>query len=361
MRRVLVFVAVMALAGGVAIGIPGPASGAPGEGAWDTTFDTDGKVITAIGTADDRPSSVVVQPDGKIVEVGWTMTSGHWAFGLARFTAAGALDTSFDVDGKVVTQIPGYPEAYAESVALQRDGKIVVAGYAGIPAESGNPAIAVFALTRYTSTGLLDPTFGTGGIVTTEIGEGGYAKAYAVAVQPDQKIVVAGDALNPGQRFAIARYTTTGDLDQTFAGSGKLTPDVGGSASAEAVVVAPGGRIVAAGRTNSSSGQFALVGDDVDRRIHRGRSARPGRRAGRQARCRGGGDQWRDRRDRAGAVLGDGGSGRQLRSRRSDNHEHRLQLQRMGGRRAARPQDRDRRRREAGILRRSVRLRPLQT
>jgi uncharacterized delta-60 repeat protein len=113
--------------------------------------------------------------------------------------AVGDLDTSFGTGGKVTTAIGGGSDA-ATSIALQSDGKIVVAG------NSDNGSNADFAVVRYNTDGLLDTSFGTGGIVTTAIGDG-IDSVNSIALQSDGKIVVAGYSDNgSNDDFALARY-----------------------------------------------------------------------------------------------------------------------------------------------------------
>jgi len=112
------------------------------NGLLDSSFDTDGKVTTAIGSSHAFASSVAIQSDGKIVALGSSYNGSNYDFALARYDTNGALDTSFDTDGKVTTGIGASAEE-ARSVAIQSDGKIVVAGY------SYNGSNYDFAVLRY--------------------------------------------------------------------------------------------------------------------------------------------------------------------------------------------------------------------
>ncbi|MBK9628286.1 MAG: hypothetical protein IPO56_11450 [Flavobacteriales bacterium] len=118
-------------------------------------------------------------------------------------------DNSFGVDGKVTTGVIGTGTDRGTSVAIQPDGKIVVAG------ESNNGTDLDFALARYTTDGSLDNSFGVNGKVTTAIGTGN-DRGTSVTIQPDGKIVVAGESNNgTDDDFALARYTTDGSLDNS--------------------------------------------------------------------------------------------------------------------------------------------------
>lgn len=177
----------------------------------------------------------------------------------AAAAAAGGLDPTFDGDGKVVTDVAALD--YAEDVAIQPDGKIVVAGRTG--AGSGWN----FLLLRYDVDGSPDPTFGGGdGVVVTDFGASDAGNS--VAVQADGRIVVAGTTSAGGwsANFAVARYNVDGTLDTSFDGDGLVVTDIGGSDGASTVLVLPDGKIVAVGTTRSfsSPSQVAIVRYDVD-------------------------------------------------------------------------------------------------
>jgi uncharacterized delta-60 repeat protein len=169
----------------------------------------------------------------------------------------GDLDPTFGTGGKVTTAIGGDKD-FAWAVAIQADGRIVAAG------ETWNGADLDFGLVRYNEDGTLDGTFGTGGKVTTDVG-GGYATA--VAIQADGRIVAAGLIDNGVDwDFGLVRYNTDGTLDGTFGTGGKVTTDIGGSYEyAWAVAIQADGRIVAAGDAyNGANYDFALVRYNVD-------------------------------------------------------------------------------------------------
>ena len=211
------------------------------DGTLDTTFNTTGKVLTPIGTSDDIASSLVIQPDGKIVLAGYCFNGANQDFCVARFTAAGALDTSFNTTGFVITPI-GTDSDFASSVALQPDGKIVVAGYCFV-----SPAYD-FCVARYTASGVLDTTFNGNGKIITAVGSGNDV-GNSVTVQLDGKIIVAGYCANgSNQDFCLVRYKPDGSLDTSFSGTGKLVAAIGANADyAYRVALQPDGKIVAAG------------------------------------------------------------------------------------------------------------------
>ncbi|HSK72137.1 MAG TPA: FG-GAP-like repeat-containing protein, partial [Pyrinomonadaceae bacterium] len=227
------------------------AKAAPGD--LDPTFGNGGKVVTSIGGNIDIANAVAIQSDGKIIAAGYSYNAAENAdFALVRYNRDGSLDASFGNGGKVVTPIGGSTDI-ANAIAVQTDGKIVAAG-------SSSQGATNFALARYNRDGSLDTTFGTGGIVTTLIGSTSTARA--IALQADGKIVVAGVSSNgTNADFALARYNRDGSLDTTFGTDGKITPPIGdGSEAANAVVIQTDGKIIAAGETsNGTNNDFALV------------------------------------------------------------------------------------------------------
>ena len=203
------------------------------DGSLDPAFGTGGKVVTELGE-NSYAAALALQPDGKIVVAGSSFDSGGGHFTVARYNPDGGLDVTFGTGGKVITDF-GYNDA-ASAVGLQPDGRIVVAGGT---VSSGN---VTFALARYGANGSLDPTFGTGGKVTTDFGHG--EVAFALALQPDGKIVVAGGSFVGVGDFALARYSPDGNLDPTFGTGGKVTADFGGADAAAALALQPDGKIV---------------------------------------------------------------------------------------------------------------------
>lgn len=209
-------------------------------GALDPAFGVGGVVTTPVGTSA-RFYGVVVQPDGKIVAAGFATIGGIDNFLVARYNTNGTLDTSFDIDG-IVTTLIGATSAQAYDLALQSDGNIVVVGRSG--------GVTQFAVVRYTTTGTLDGTFGTGGITTTTIGT--IATGNAVTLQPDGKIVVGGFASTSGSnKFTVVRYNTNGSLDTTFGGTGIVITTIDSlSVINDITMQAVTGKIIAVGISN---------------------------------------------------------------------------------------------------------------
>jgi len=224
------------------------------NGVLDATFGSTGKVITAIGASDDYADALAIQPDGKIVVAGYCSISGNNDFCLARYLASGALDSSFGTTGKVITAIgPDYDNASA--IALQPDGKIVVAGYCF------NGSNTDFCLARYLASGALDTSFNSTGKVVTTIGAATDV-ASALALQPDGKIVVAGYCFNGSNTdFCLARYLASGTLDTSFNTTGKVITAIGASDDyATSLALQPDGKIVLAGYcSNGSNNDFCIA------------------------------------------------------------------------------------------------------
>jgi uncharacterized delta-60 repeat protein len=239
------------------------------DGSLDTTFDIDGKVITSfdstyvISDDDDLAASVVVQPDGKILAGGVKAGSVSF-FALARYNGDGSLDTAFGDGGKVVTDFNGSGVEGGELV-LQPDGKILLAG----SSRRFNNLDFDFALARYNSDGSLDAVFRNGGKVTTDFGLSN-DHGRSITLQPDGKILVAGGTDGEGQGFlyfALARYNSDGSLDTTFDTDGKLVSEIADDfVEGMAVAIQPSGRIIVGGYTADgiNDSDFALERRSTD-------------------------------------------------------------------------------------------------
>lgn len=230
-RRLIPVVLTLLLA--ASLGVPG-ASAADGD--LDPSFGVGGKVRTPfpIGA---YATDVAVQTDGRIVVVGAAAgASGTGELALARYLPDGTLDPAFGTGGIVTTAIAGGNFDEARAVAIQPNGRIVVAG---------TDSWERFALVRYLPNGDLDTSFGGNGIVRTNFTPGDDV-AWDMALQPDGKIVAVGAAGFGQVGFQLARYRRNGELDQTFGGDGKVVTKYAG-ANARAVALQPNGRIVVAG------------------------------------------------------------------------------------------------------------------
>lgn len=207
-----------------------PPAQAASAGDLDRTFSNDGKVTYDVfGGVDDEVNDVAVQSDGKIVVAGsWCGFAAGCAtrtFALARFHADGSPDASFGVNGRTLIAFP-HGESRANGVAIQSDGRIVAAGW-----HDDNDGVddANFALVRLNPDGELDPSFGDGGRQTTSFGGAEYASAVALqtnAFPGDHRlriVVVGSSRRGDDEDFALARYHMDGSLDPSFNGDGKVT------------------------------------------------------------------------------------------------------------------------------------------
>ncbi|MGV3661792.1 MAG: hypothetical protein ACO1TE_16520 [Prosthecobacter sp.] len=224
-------------------------------GELDTTFGSGGKVLTSIGSGEDRAFDMVVQGNGSIVVAGYSFNGTHNDFAVVRYTSAGVLDSTFSGDGKVTTTV-GTNINQARRVALQSDGKIVVAGLAFTGTDFD------MAVVRYTSAGALDTTFSSDGIVTVDIG-GSHDQGEGLIVQGTSKITVCGMSHN-GTSYdaAVVRLNASnGGLDSTFSGDGKLTTALGsGDTVGWDMALTTDGKYVVAGEAwNGSDRDIALM------------------------------------------------------------------------------------------------------
>ncbi|MDS4056736.1 LamG-like jellyroll fold domain-containing protein, partial [Accumulibacter sp.] len=218
------------------------------DGSVDTGFGNNGSVVTAIGAGGDFAWEMALQADGKILVAGESYNGSNSDFALVRYNTDGSLDASFGSGGKVTTAI-GSGNEQAMGLAVQADGRIVLAGWSG----------SDFALARYNTDGSLDAGFGAGGKVVTSYGAN--SGAYSVAVQPDGKIVLAGSIWN-GSNYdvAVLRYNTNGTLDAGFGSAGKVTTAVGtGHDFSYGLALQADGRIVLTGSTSNGGTSSVLV------------------------------------------------------------------------------------------------------
>jgi len=228
------------------------------DGALDTTFGNGGVVTTPLpgipGYYVGGAFAIALQQDGKIVLAGISISESDIDFAVARYNNDGSLDTSFGDAGWVITDFFGEYDL-ANDIAIQADGKIVVAGAAHESKHESYGARSYIALIRYNTDGSLDATFGDGGKSITK-SYPFYAGADAVAIQPDGKIVVAGNGQTlTFTKFLVARFNTDGSLERTFGDGGvTLTGFMGGADYATDLALQPDGKIVLAGFANTRSG-----------------------------------------------------------------------------------------------------------
>lgn len=222
---------------------------ANGPGELDLTFKNTGIVTTSVGNLDNWASSVAIQPDGKIVVAGNSKNQNDDTdFAVIRYKSDGNLDNTFNGTGVVTTPI-GNSFDFAKSVAIQPDGKIVVVGSSDNGIDYfGNGHD--FAIVRYKSNGQLDETFNGTGIITRAIGSG-YDTANSVVIQSDGKIVVGGSSRQSNGRFnaVILRYDSNGQPDTEFKNTGIVTTSTNSGYDAHRLALQPDNKIVVVGDT----------------------------------------------------------------------------------------------------------------
>lgn len=234
------------------------------NGTIDSTFDNDGKQTTKIRIDssdqridfDDAGYSLALQNDGKIILAGYSQKQ----FVVVRYNNTGTLDSSFDYDGRQTINFMSDGEI-GNSAAIQNDGKIVVAGYTLNRDSNGNDNYD-FALTRLTNNGSLDNTFDGDGMLTTDFNStNDYAAS--LAIQGDGKIIVVGYlySLLESEKMVVVRYDTGGTPDKSFGTDGKIIASFEqGNTSFDAIAVQEDGKIIAAGQTfNGTNNSFAVA------------------------------------------------------------------------------------------------------
>jgi uncharacterized delta-60 repeat protein len=216
------------------------------NGALDTSFGGgDGVVTTDFAGAFDSAYGVAIQTDGRIVAAGTASTVNDLGYtydhlAVARYTIDGVLDGTFAQNGKFMKA--GLSNTEGNDVALQQDGKIVVGGYLW-----GQTDGADFLVVRLNAGGAVDTSFGNQG--QRGIDFGGEDQAYSLGLQSDGKIILGGTA-GLGADWALARLTTSGNLDNTFSGDGLITNVWGRFAVGRRLAIMPDDRIVMIGDAN---------------------------------------------------------------------------------------------------------------
>lgn len=174
------------------------------SGARDTSFGTNGIAYESFDDLGAAPESMFIQPDGKIVVAG--TDNGSMLF-IARFNPNGSLDASFGTNGKIVTN--SY-DVFKVKIARQSDGKIIVAGI--------KKSADAFKLIRFNSNGTLDTGYGSGGTVTSSIAHYYYYYPPAIALQPDDKLIFGASSSQPESRVpTLKRFNADGSVDSSFA------------------------------------------------------------------------------------------------------------------------------------------------
>ncbi|MBK8966458.1 MAG: hypothetical protein IPM36_07215 [Lewinellaceae bacterium] len=210
----------------------------------DPDFGIAGKILTQISPGDDKGNAMALLPNGKIILAGNTLGSpGNVDWALAQYLPNGKLDTTFGDKGIVITDF-GNADESANAIAVQPDGKIILAGYTSNPLTSRD-----FALARYLPNGTLDSSFGNAGRVTTD-SLSGVQTAFCLLLLPNGYIVVAGSSGPAGSvGFFLAQYDTNGNLNPTFGTNGFVSKFYSDHDNIYSIALQADGKLVATGYT----------------------------------------------------------------------------------------------------------------
>ncbi len=216
------------------------------DGSLDTSFGINGWAITVFDNASSFIQQIAFQNDGKIVMGGFVVNSvGRYQMAAARMNPDGTLDNGFGVGGKLFFNI-GIDQDFATALAIQSDGKILLGGHTYI---TSNPRLSYdFAVVRLDTDGDFDTTYGTNGVATAQIvDEANYTNG--MIIQSDDKVVLAGRTVKiMDYDLAMVRFDTEGNLDTTFGNDGKVSTDVNGREDhGYAIALQPDNKIILAG------------------------------------------------------------------------------------------------------------------
>jgi uncharacterized delta-60 repeat protein len=237
----------------------------------DGSFGDHGVVTTAIGGSA-TAEAVAAEPDGDLVSAGFAVIDGVHQLAITRHRADGSLDRRFGQDGVVTTTVGIYPEAQA--VVIDDDGKIIVAGK-GLASRSTSQLV----LARFHGDGSPDDSFGDNGVATTQTGTFAVNMAVGIALTPEGKLVVAVN-VGPGgvNNFGVLRFNPDGSRDATFGTDGLVVTEMPAFAAAASapncsaaipagLVLQPDGKVVVAGSIQLDgvgADRVALVRYDSD-------------------------------------------------------------------------------------------------
>ncbi|AFL80592.1 hypothetical protein Aeqsu_1094 [Aequorivita sublithincola DSM 14238] len=216
------------------------------DGTFDTSFGTNEWSIINFDGSSSYTQDIAFQNDGKIVMAGFAINSvGRYQMAAARINADGTIDNSFGNSGKVFFNI-GIDQDFATALAIQSDGKIVLGGHTYI---TSNPRLSYdFAVVRLNSDGNFDTTYGTNGVATAQIvDEANYTNG--MIIQADDKVILAGRTVKLfDYDLAMVRFNTDGELDTTFGIDGKVSTDVDGREDhGYAIALQPDNKIILTG------------------------------------------------------------------------------------------------------------------
>ena len=224
-------------------------------GSLDSSFSTNGRTKTLMGVNFSNLNYITIQNDGKILAVGGAVMGlqSTDSFALARYMPDGSPDKKFGNKGKLIMGI-GTSFSYATYATTLPDKKILVAGY------SGGHYNSDFVLLQLKENGTPDSSFGTNGIVFTDINVQDIAKQ--IILQPDGKIIMTGNSNNQAEQFpntdiAMVRYFANGRIDSSFGTNGKVVTNIAKSEGVFSVQLRDDGKLMLAGFVS-----FDIVSDN---------------------------------------------------------------------------------------------------
>jgi uncharacterized delta-60 repeat protein len=219
----------------------------------DLTFGNQGTVVHDVNTNEDVFNDMTRQTDGKLLAVGYSVQQAQKEVSLMRFNANGSVDSSFGLNGFTEMNV-GPIHSTAKAVCLQADGKILVTGY------YDNNFFNDAFIARFDTTGDPDSTFGNTGLITYVIGTQ-YDEFHDIAVQADGKIIVAGRTWqNNSYDFVVMRVMPDGSADSTFGVNGLVTTDFNGNYDCiTSLMLLANGQILVSGHTEIGASYFAAA------------------------------------------------------------------------------------------------------
>ena len=234
------------------------------NGTKDTSFGVNGLVSVNFGTvsnnlllSEEGLECMKIQPDGKILAAGFTYEGNvisNSTFGIVRLNSDGSLDTSFGVNGRIITDFGG--DVNDATIQILTDGKFIVSGTTYFNVDNNEKVV----IAKYTNNGILDTSYGIGGVTTADFNVNQEGFASTSELQNDGKLIVAGIALNTTADFVLFRFMTNGSLDTSFGINGRQMIDFGDDEGATASITQADGRIILGGGTfNGSTTDFTLL------------------------------------------------------------------------------------------------------
>jgi uncharacterized delta-60 repeat protein len=226
------------------------------DGTLDSSFGINGKRISELNVSESSVNSMAIQTDGKILLAGYSTIYPpapiKQNFSVARYNIDGSNDTTFGNNGRVVTRVTN-ENSIARSIIVQPDGKILVGG------NTEGPGRIDFMIVRYNSNGTFDSSFNKTGVKIIPMSKFS-TYGYSLALQNDKKILIAGHSYWADYDFAISRIFENGRLDSSFNDSGKVLLKLGTSDDiATSVKIQKNGKIIVSGYTASNNYNSAIV------------------------------------------------------------------------------------------------------